>query len=64
LGKNTYPLEQVITGAQPLSDAKKPSPNRHYPAIYEKLIPVAMAAICIAIVILLAIIVIVLAGAR
>jgi hypothetical protein len=39
-------------------------PKRHYPPIYEKIIPLALGLIGVAIIVLLVIIVVVLVGAR
>jgi hypothetical protein len=47
-----------------LPEEKEAHPKRHYPAVYEKIIPLALGFIAIAIVVLLVIIVVVLAGAR
>ncbi len=47
-----------------LPDEKKSTPKRHYPALYEKIIPLALGLILLAIVVLLVVIVAVFAGAR
>jgi hypothetical protein len=47
-----------------MPQTEKPRPKRQYPAVYEKIIPLALGVIAVAIVVLLIIIVIVLAGAR
>ena len=47
-----------------LPDEKKATPKRRYPALYEKIIPLALGLILLAIVVLLVVIVVVFAGAR
>ena len=47
-----------------MPDEKKATPKRHYPALYEKIIPLALGLILLAIVVLLVVIVVVFAGAR
>jgi hypothetical protein len=47
-----------------MPDAKGPQPKRHFPPLYEKLIPVAFVFIAVAIVVLLVVIAVVLSGAR
>ena len=47
-----------------MSEEKEPAPKRHYPPVYEKIIPVAIGAIVVAIVVLLIIIAVVLAGVQ
>ena len=47
-----------------MPEEKKAYPKRQYPAVYEKVIPLALGLIVVAIVVLLVIIVVVLAGAR
>jgi len=47
-----------------LPDEKKATPKRRYPALYEKIIPLALGLILLAIVVLLVVIVVVFVGAR
>jgi hypothetical protein len=52
--------EELLT----LPEGKETHSKRQYPAVYEKVIPLALGVIAIAIVALLVIIMVVLAGAR
>jgi hypothetical protein len=46
-----------------MAGENNPPPKRHYPPIYEKIIPLALGLIALAVIILLVVIVAVLAGA-